>query len=50
LADVADRLAVRDEILSRTLGLAHSQQQEIVRLRQRVRDLVDLARAATQNR
>jgi hypothetical protein len=44
LAIVADRLTVREVMLSEALDLAHRQQQEIDRLRTRVRDLVDLLR------
>jgi Mg2+ and Co2+ transporter CorA len=48
LADVADRLSVREQILSQALQLAHDQQREIARLKTRVHDLLDLARATRQ--
>jgi Mg2+ and Co2+ transporter CorA len=46
LADVADRLAVRELMLSQALQLAHNQHIEISRLRGRVHDLLDLLRTA----
>jgi hypothetical protein len=49
LADVADRLTVRELMLSQALQLAHDQQIEIVRLRGRVRDFDDLLRNARKS-
>jgi hypothetical protein len=48
LADVADRLATRELMLSQALQLAHDQHREIVRLQARVRDLLDLARGSSE--
>lgn len=48
LAAVADRLATRELMLSEALTLSHTQHVEIQRLRRRVADLLDLARAARQ--
>ena len=46
LADVADRLTVRELMLSQALQLAHDQYREITRLQSRVRELLELARGA----
>lgn len=46
LADVADRLSVRELMLSQALQLAHDQYREIARLKARVHDLLDFARHA----
>lgn len=50
LADVADRLSVRELMLSQVLQLAHDQYREIARLQSRVRELLDLARSARATR
>lgn len=50
LADVADRLSVRELMVSQALQLAHDQYREITRLRARVRELLDLARSARTTR
>jgi hypothetical protein len=47
---VADRLSVRELMLSQALQLAHDQYREITRLRARVRALLDLARSARSAR
>jgi hypothetical protein len=46
LADVAERLTVRELMLSHALQLAFDQHCEITRLRRRVHDLTDLTRAS----